>query len=115
MICHHGSVSGGHYTCYAQNWSNCRWYEFDDQCVTEVSQDTVANCEAYVLFYKKSSMEMISRRQRTIELMQVSIMKIYHLTALIICSYIPNIIFRFSYIFLHLFLILLLDTRWIIF
>ncbi|RXG69105.1 Ubiquitin carboxyl-terminal hydrolase 20 [Armadillidium vulgare] len=72
VICHHGAVGSGHYTAYAQNASNNRWYEFDDQCVTEVNLETVANCEAYVLFYKKVSPEMTSRRQRTVELLQVS-------------------------------------------
>ncbi|XP_076055896.1 ubiquitin carboxyl-terminal hydrolase 20-like isoform X2 [Oratosquilla oratoria] len=72
VICHHGTAGGGHYTTFAQNWTNRRWYEFDDQYVTEVSPETVANCEAYVLFYKKSSPEMAARRQRTIELMQVA-------------------------------------------
>lgn len=72
IICHHGTAGGGHYTAYCQNWSNHRWYEFDDQYVTEVSPETVAKCEAYVLFYKKSGTEMTSRRQRTVELMQVS-------------------------------------------
>ncbi|XP_065167840.1 ubiquitin carboxyl-terminal hydrolase 20 [Atheta coriaria] len=51
VICHHGTAGGGHYTCYALNSGG--WYEFDDQCVTRVHPDTVANCEAYVLFYRK--------------------------------------------------------------
>ncbi|XP_063587486.1 ubiquitin carboxyl-terminal hydrolase 20-like isoform X5 [Penaeus indicus] len=72
VICHHGTAGGGHYTSYCQNWSNGRWYEFDDQYVTEVSPETVAKCEAYCLFYKKASIEMTARRQRTVELMQVA-------------------------------------------
>lgn len=76
IICHHGTAGGGHYTAYCQNWSNHRWYEFDDQYVTEVSSETVAKCEAYVLFYKKTSPEMTSRRQRTVELMQVSVVSV---------------------------------------
>ena len=43
---------GGHYTAYALNAVNEQWYEFDDQYVTEVDQQTVENCEAYVLFYR---------------------------------------------------------------
>lgn len=72
VICHHGTAGGGHYTAYSQNWTNNRWYEFDDQYVTEVSPETVAKCEAYVLFYKKTNTEMTSRRHRTVELMQVA-------------------------------------------
>lgn len=51
VICHHGTAGGGHYTCFALN--SGQWYEFDDQCVTKVSADTVQSCEAYVLFYRK--------------------------------------------------------------
>lgn len=43
---------GGHYTAYAQNWLNSKWYEFDDTAVTEVDDMTVMHAEAYVLFYK---------------------------------------------------------------
>ncbi|KRT79366.1 Peptidase [Oryctes borbonicus] len=53
VICHHGTAGGGHYTCYALNAG--QWYEFDDQCVTRVGADTVQNCEAYVLFYRKTA------------------------------------------------------------
>ncbi|XP_075166513.1 ubiquitin specific protease 20/33 [Haematobia irritans] len=53
VICHHGTVGGGHYTCLARNAFTDRWYEFDDHHVNEVSTDTVQNCQAYVLFYQK--------------------------------------------------------------
>lgn len=53
VICHHGAAgSGGHYTCYSLNEQCEQWYEFDDQCVTRVSPETVRSCEAYVLFYR---------------------------------------------------------------
>lgn len=45
---------------------------FDDQCVTEVSSETVKHCEAYVLFYKKWSPEMLQLRDKTMELMEIS-------------------------------------------
>ncbi|XP_072015961.1 ubiquitin carboxyl-terminal hydrolase 20-like [Amphiura filiformis] len=64
VICHHGTAGGGHYTAYAQNWLNGQWYEYDDVYVTEVSDMQVANCEAYVLFYRKVSDEAIRERQR---------------------------------------------------
>ena len=44
--------SGGHYIAYCRNNLNNLWYEFDDQSVTEVSESTVQNAEAYVLFYR---------------------------------------------------------------
>ncbi|XP_017133160.1 ubiquitin carboxyl-terminal hydrolase 20 [Drosophila elegans] len=58
VICHHGTVGGGHYTCYARNALNGKWYEFDDQYVTEVSPETVQTCQAYVLFYQKHNPQM---------------------------------------------------------
>lgn len=72
VICHHGTAGGGHYTCYALNSIVNKWFEFDDQCVTEVSPETVKHCEAYVLFYKKWSPEMMQLRDKTMELMEIS-------------------------------------------
>ncbi|XP_015586795.1 ubiquitin carboxyl-terminal hydrolase 20 [Cephus cinctus] len=72
VICHHGTAGGGHYTCYALNTMINQWFEFDDQCVTQVSPETVKNCEAYVLFYKKSSPDMMQLRDETMELMEIS-------------------------------------------
>ncbi|KAK0088665.1 hypothetical protein PV325_011084 [Microctonus aethiopoides] len=72
IICHHGTAGGGHYTCYALNADINQWFEFDDQCVTQVSPETVKNCEAYVLFYKKRSPEMLQYRDKTMELMEIS-------------------------------------------
>lgn len=42
----------GHYIAYCRNNLNNRWYEFDDQSVTEVPESAVQNAEAYVLFYR---------------------------------------------------------------
>ncbi|XP_013775645.2 ubiquitin carboxyl-terminal hydrolase 20-like isoform X2 [Limulus polyphemus] len=71
-ICHHGTASCGHYTAYALNYLNDQWYEFDDQYVTAVDPQVVKNCEAYVLFYRKSSEEIVKKRQRAVELMERS-------------------------------------------
>ncbi|EDW02593.1 GH19806 [Drosophila grimshawi] len=68
VICHHGTVGGGHYTCYARNTLNGRWYEFDDQHVTEVTPDVVQNCQAYVLFYQKHNPQMKLVREEAINL-----------------------------------------------
>ncbi|THD26007.1 Ubiquitin carboxyl-terminal hydrolase 20 [Fasciola hepatica] len=55
VICHHGGYGGGHYICYALNWHNQRWYEFDDDVVTEKDPDQISQLtsEAYMLFYRK--------------------------------------------------------------
>ena len=53
VIVHHGTAGGGHYTCYALNEPSSQWMEFDDSSVRPVSVETVASCQAYVLFYRK--------------------------------------------------------------
>ncbi|MEJ1276880.1 ubiquitin specific peptidase 33 [Cricetulus griseus] len=71
VICHHGTASSGHYIAYCRNNLNNLWYEFDDQSVTEVSESTVQNAEAYVLFYRKSSEEARKERRRVSNLMSI--------------------------------------------
>nr|CAG4645048.1 EOG090X0BKI [Leptodora kindtii] len=58
VIVHHGTAGGGHYTCYALNEPAEQWVEFDDSSARPVSPETVANCQSYVLFYRKSCEEM---------------------------------------------------------
>lgn len=50
---HFGGLGGGHYTAYAKNSGNGRWYNFDDSSVREVGNvGSVVSPAAYVLFYK---------------------------------------------------------------
>ncbi|XP_018497104.2 ubiquitin carboxyl-terminal hydrolase 20-like [Galendromus occidentalis] len=72
VICHHGTAGMGHYICYAMNDCDGQWYEYDDVYVTQVEASTVANCEAYVLFYRKYSEEMLKRRLHTADLVDRS-------------------------------------------
>lgn len=72
VICHHGTVGGGHYTSFAKHESNGRWYEYDDQLVTEVSEEMVKNCEAYVLFYRKINPQMDVIRLQACKLVDAS-------------------------------------------
>lgn len=74
VICHHGAAgSGGHYTCYSLNDQCEQWYEFDDQCVTRVSTETVRNCEAYVLFYRKTGSSICKYRQQVGHLLEMTV------------------------------------------
>lgn len=66
VICHQGTAGGGHYTCYSLNGN--QWYEFDDQYVTKVSAETVQACEAYVLFYRKSTLGAQTIKTKVCEL-----------------------------------------------
>jgi len=70
IICHHGTAGGGHYTSYCCNPENGNWYHFDDSTVTQVDQSVVAGAEAYVLFYRKSSCNILSLR-RELSLMDI--------------------------------------------
>ncbi|CRK98360.1 CLUMA_CG011720, isoform A [Clunio marinus] len=68
VICHHGTVGSGHYICYAKHAPTDKWFEFDDQTVSQVSAETVQNCEAYVLFYQKSNPQMSHIRAQAQEI-----------------------------------------------
>ena len=50
---HYGSLNGGHYTAFAQNPINKRWYEFDDSEVSRIDASKIATKASYVLFYKR--------------------------------------------------------------
>ncbi|MGH0148573.1 UNVERIFIED_CONTAM: hypothetical protein FKN15_026501 [Acipenser sinensis] len=80
VICHHGTASSGHYIAYCRNDLNNQWYEFDDQSVTEVSESSVQNAEAYVLFYKKSNEEAQKERRKVsslLNMMEPSLLQFY--------------------------------------
>merc|ERR1712226_521232 len=50
---HYGGMGGGHYTAYAKNKDDGRWYHFDDSSVTPMGEGTVVTKAAYVLFYQR--------------------------------------------------------------
>lgn len=52
VICHRGTFQGGHYVSYVRCQNN-KWYLCDDAFVTEVPDDVVRNCQAYMVFYSK--------------------------------------------------------------
>ncbi|XP_039298716.1 ubiquitin carboxyl-terminal hydrolase 33-like [Nilaparvata lugens] len=53
-ICHKGnSLNSGHYICYGLHEEKKIWFEYDDLRVTKVTEDKVASCEAYLLFYSQ--------------------------------------------------------------
>lgn len=57
VIVHHGSgVGSGHYTAYATH-GGC-WHHFNDSNVTVCEEDTVANSNAYILFYVRRELNM---------------------------------------------------------
>ena len=50
---HYGGTNGGHYTAFAKNFENNKWYHFDDSRCQEVNVSRVKTQAAYVLFYRK--------------------------------------------------------------
>jgi len=57
-ICNHSGVSqGGHYTAFIKN-ANGKWYHFNDQYVTEVTNlNELITPKAYCLFYRKKTIQ----------------------------------------------------------
>lgn len=52
---HYGGMGGGHYTAFVQLGNN-RWYEFDDNNVFAVDWEKIKTPAAYVLFYRRISL-----------------------------------------------------------
>ena len=50
---HYGSLEGGHYTAFAMNEFDKKWYEFDDGHVRKLGEKDVVTPAAYMLFYKR--------------------------------------------------------------
>lgn len=51
---HYGSLGGGHYTAYAKNFVDGKWYNYNDSSAHVVSDpSTVVTSAAYLLFYKR--------------------------------------------------------------
>jgi len=50
---HSGSNFGGHYTTYAKNYLNSKWYCFNDSYVCEISDKQLVTQNAYLLVYLK--------------------------------------------------------------
>lgn len=69
VICHLGvSYGSGHYTSFAKHEISGKWFKYDDELVTEVSPEMVQNCEAYVLFYRKSDPQMATIREQAVQI-----------------------------------------------
>uniref|UniRef100_A0A8B9PG58 Ubiquitin carboxyl-terminal hydrolase n=1 Tax=Apteryx owenii TaxID=8824 RepID=A0A8B9PG58_APTOW len=54
---HYGAMGVGHYTAYAKNKVNDKWYYFDDSSVSVASEDQIVTKAAYVLFYQRRNNE----------------------------------------------------------
>lgn len=52
---HSGKTFGGHYYAYCRN-KNGKWYNYNDNSVTEISKENIVTSGAYCLFYRKISL-----------------------------------------------------------
>ncbi|KAM0559638.1 hypothetical protein ACHAPJ_004162 [Fusarium lateritium] len=53
---HYGGLGGGHYTAYAKNFVDGRWYNYNDSSVSPVADpSTCITSAAYLLFYRRRS------------------------------------------------------------
>lgn len=51
---HYGGLGGGHYTAYAKNFVDGKWYNYNDSSASAVSDpQSVVTSAAYLLFYKR--------------------------------------------------------------
>lgn len=58
---HYGGLGGGHYTAYAKNFRDQKWYYFNDSGVNVVNDPTESiKGAAYLLFYKKRKLTAVA-------------------------------------------------------
>jgi len=50
---HMGNLGGGHYTAYAKNIKDQKWYDLNDSRTSSVDESSIVSRNAYVLFYAK--------------------------------------------------------------
>jgi len=50
---HMGSTAGGHYVAFCKHPNNRRWYEYNDNSVSEASESSLVSSSAYLLFYER--------------------------------------------------------------
>uniref|UniRef100_U3KN40 Ubiquitin carboxyl-terminal hydrolase n=1 Tax=Oryctolagus cuniculus TaxID=9986 RepID=U3KN40_RABIT len=61
---HYGAMGVGHYTAYAKNKLNGKWYYFDDSNVSLASEEQIVTKAAYVLFYQRRDDEFYETPSR---------------------------------------------------
>lgn len=62
---HFGGLGGGHYTAFAKNPLDGRWYNYDDSSVRPVSDpQSVKSAAAYLLFYRRRTCRPLGGKSR---------------------------------------------------
>ena len=65
---HYGGIGGGHYTAYAKNFSDGKWYYYNDSKVTEAQEEQSISSAAYLLFYKRRGSDNDENHEKLKEL-----------------------------------------------
>jgi len=50
---HYGHLLKGHYTAVARNFANNKWFEFNDEHVSQIEDSAVVSEAAYILIYQQ--------------------------------------------------------------
>ena len=50
---HFGGLDGGHYTAYAKNWRENKWFNYDDSSCSSANSKQLVTSAAYNLFYRR--------------------------------------------------------------
>jgi len=71
VVCHSGTLHGGHYISYIIDYASndqgaidlekYQWLKCDDETITVVTEDEVKHAEAYILFYVKDAFVSLSK------------------------------------------------------
>ncbi|KAL2930555.1 Ubiquitin carboxyl-terminal hydrolase 5 [Bienertia sinuspersici] len=62
LINHYGSMGSGHYTAHIKLLDENRWYSFDDNQISAITEEEVKTNAAYVLFYRRKKDDVSERK-----------------------------------------------------
>jgi ubiquitin C-terminal hydrolase len=65
---YYGDKTRGHYTAYCEIAKCGKWYEYNDDKVSEISNNSVRSEEAYILFYLSAQYKVPENFKSFIEL-----------------------------------------------
>eukprot|EP00300_Choanocystis_sp_HF-7_P018055 c19920_g2_i1.p1 GENE.c19920_g2_i1~~c19920_g2_i1.p1 ORF type:complete len:275 (+),score=32.87 c19920_g2_i1:215-1039(+) len=70
VVVHHGAFQGGHYVSVVRR--SHQWYECNDSIVKKFPETAVGSLQAYILFYRRRSIQPSDEREIRLPLIQVS-------------------------------------------
>lgn len=57
MINHYGNLSFGHYISVVKNYSDGKWYKYDDSARIPIPEEQLQKDFAYILFYVRKDLQ----------------------------------------------------------